>query len=238
MFLQPPTAGLSKKTKKRRTSLKCPISKEKRISFKSPMAPIKETGDEGKDKEVAPFEADPAVASSSSEELSLSPTNYRRDIASKVIGITFFDTRKYPECNSEKGTIGAVSNFSTSKSTMPKNSKNSRNSKYLYETSSEEYDSDFSEDPDWTEKKQKNLLAKFNDETKSKRFNENIRRNSAYLLAAPVKQCQCQIKKYLEDSDSSDDEEEIVNNCSNSKVTPPDLKRDRRMTIKVEPLRI
>mmetsp|Transcript_22850 Transcript_22850/g.25393 ORF Transcript_22850/g.25393 Transcript_22850/m.25393 type:complete len:152 (+) Transcript_22850:104-559(+) len=150
------------------------------------MAPITEIEKGVLNIQLDEFQKDAEMFSSSSEEFSMSPNDYRRDIADKFINITYFDSRKYPNCNSAKGTIGAVSNFSTNLSSLPKNSKNSKCHEYSDSEDSDDSDGDGFEE--WA-KTRPDLLDVNPKDSISKRMKNSLRRNSAYLGAAPVKRC-------------------------------------------------
>ncbi len=127
MFLQPPSSNNCLQIKKKTHKMKTPVSREKRISVKSPMIPVQRFEEDKK-----------SIASSSSGEYTPSPTNFRREIASNVIGVTYFDTSKYSNPSFSKAKPGPVSNFSTNKSSAKHISKKNSNSKCCYETDSDD----------------------------------------------------------------------------------------------------
>eukprot|EP00344_Euplotes_crassus_P000050 CAMPEP_0197006876 /NCGR_PEP_ID=MMETSP1380-20130617/37659_1 /TAXON_ID=5936 /ORGANISM="Euplotes crassus, Strain CT5" /LENGTH=207 /DNA_ID=CAMNT_0042426705 /DNA_START=92 /DNA_END=715 /DNA_ORIENTATION=+ len=207
--------------------MKTPVSKEKIISFKSPMIRVKK------------FQEDRAsdASSSSSAEYTPSPTNHRREIASKVIGITYFDTSKYSNSCCSNVKPGPVSSFSTKKSSTKIISKNSTISKPYLDSSSDDNKSFSSDSLSWDEGKSENPYSNVYDNTKSKRFNEILRRKSHYLIHAPV-------KKYLLESSNSDKDSSDSDGESHSKFIIGKFKKfspskkKRRMTVKFQELKI
>ena len=221
-----PGSTFTKKQNKRTHQLKVPVSKEKRISFKSPMVPIEEFEDMKLSEDK----------SSPSQELILSPPKFRRELTSNIIGVSYFESQVQNNLIKWKGTPGKVSNFSTNKSSAKKISSKGKKgdlSKFDEDTSSDE-ESSSSECLSWAEGKSANPYSDIYDDTKSKRYNAALRRKSAYLIRAPVKVCKCQRK----DSDAeSDDEDDSMNGRINiNKFSPK--KKERRMTVKVTNFRI
>ena len=232
--MQKVASVLSKNKGTSKASPNVPATGIRRFSLVSPMVPIRENN----------YSND----SNSDDECYLEENMKRLDIIREnskfQIEISGFNSTQVV-CGKTKMSSyspGVVSNFSAGMATTQKRSKNSP---YLYETSSSEAESDMDDDWSLDENELPNPLSNFHDATKSARANAQIRRNSAYLACAPrkptktYKYCSGTFNAYSESSDDEmDDENHDENEDVSNQLVTKVANKTRRMTINSESLRI